>query len=67
MVKLNWKDDELFLGATKMAVVRTRARGDGFHYVIGPEDRISERYQEKDDARQDCERHVRDLLAKAGA
>lgn len=67
MAKLNWKGDELFLGATKMAEVRTRAEGLEYDYVIGPKDHVSEPYQDKDDAKQDCERHVRDLLAKAGA
>jgi hypothetical protein len=67
MVTLKWKGDELCLGATKMAEVRTRADGLEYDYVLGPEDHVSEPYQDKEDCRQDCMRHVRDLLAKAGA
>jgi len=66
-VDLKWKGDELFLGATKMAEVRTRAAGIEYDYVIGPTDHVSEPYQDKEDARQDCYDHVRRLLKKAGA
>jgi hypothetical protein len=69
---LKWKGDELFLGKTKMAGVRTRAEGLEYDYVLGrddePEyDHVSEPYREKEDARQDCETHVRGLLSRAGA
>ena len=64
---LRWRGDEFFLGATKMAEVRTRCEGLEYDYVLGPNDFVSEPYQRKEDARQDCERHVRDLLQKAGA
>lgn len=76
MVTLKWKGDELFLGATKMAEVQLRGDTTGqrlgvavelFRYVIGPNDHVSEPYQRKDDAKQDCMRHIRDMLAKAGA
>jgi hypothetical protein len=67
MVALKWKGDELYLGATKMAEVRTRAEGLEYDYTIGPEDHVSEPYQDKEDAKQDCMRNVRDLLSKAGA
>lgn len=75
MVTLKWKGDELFLGATKMAhVMPVAVAGKSgkydettHRYVVGPEDHVSDPYQDKDDAKQDCERHVRDLLAKAGA
>ena len=70
---LRWKGNELRLGATKMAeVIQVATRGSGaydgvtFRYVLGPEDFVSEPYQEKDDARQDCEAHVRRLLKRAG-
>lgn len=66
MVTLKWKGDELFLGATKMAEVKKHADGV-CRYHLGPDDTISEPYQSKEDAKQDCMRHVRDLLAKAGA
>lgn len=64
-VTLKWKGDELFLGTTKMAYLAFN--GPLTKYVIGPSDHVSEPYQSKDDAKQDCMRHVRDLLAKAGA
>jgi hypothetical protein len=64
---LKWKGDELFLGKTKMAEVRTRAEGLEYDYVLGPKDFVSEPYQGKNDARQDCLHRVRDMLAKAGA
>lgn len=74
MVTLKWKGDELFLGATKMAEVKGHPDEDSppvtgpcYTYVIGPDDHVSEPYQSKDDAKQDCHRHVRDLLGKAGA
>lgn len=65
---LRWKGDEFFLGATKMAEVRSRHPEPDvvFDYVLGPEDFVSEPYQEKEDARQDCEAHVRRLLKSAG-
>ena len=66
MVTLKWKGDELFLGATKMAEVKP-LEGHWWNYVIGPNDTVSEPYQSKEDARQDCATVVRDLLAKAGA
>lgn len=67
-VSLKWKGNELFLGKTKMAHIRDNAEQSGLcEYVLGPEDRVSEPYQRKDDARQDCERVVRDMLARAGA
>lgn len=67
---LKWDGDDLFLGKTRMA----RVREDGvdartatpYDYVVGPDDFISTPYERKDDARQDCERHVRELLRKAG-
>jgi hypothetical protein len=67
MATLKWKGDELFLGATKMAHVRPMTREDGYLYVIGPDDHVSEPYQDKEDARNDCCDHVRLLLKKAGA
>lgn len=65
--ELKWNGDELFLGKTKMAEVRTRCEGYEWDYVIGPGDTVSEPYQRKADARQDCERAVREALRKAGA
>lgn len=65
--QLKWKGDELFLGTTKMAEVRTRAEGIEYDYVLGPKDFVSEPYQSKDDARQDCWLHVCRLMKKAGA
>jgi hypothetical protein len=70
MVELKWKGDELMLGATKMAEVMpvwSYGGASTYQYIIGPEDHISEPYQDKGDAKQDCMRHVRDLLSKAGA
>jgi hypothetical protein len=67
-VSLKWKGDELYLGKTMMAHVRPSERLQrSFEYVLGPEDKVSTPYQDKDDARQDCLAVVRDLLAKAGA
>lgn len=65
-VDLKWKGDELFLGATKMAeVVGITARA--YRFVLGPDDHVSESYERKEDARNDCYDHVRRLLKKAGA
>ena len=68
-VKLKWDGDSLMLGRTKMAEVVSRPRvGVLVHaYILGPEDFVSDPYQSKDDARQDCKAHVRRLLANAGA
>jgi hypothetical protein len=66
-VSLKWKGDELYLGKTMMAHVRPRTLEDGYLYVLGPEDRVSDPYERKEDARQDCETVVRDMLARAGA
>lgn len=63
---LRWKGDEFFIGATKMAEVRTRCEGLEYDSVLGPEDFVSEPYQDKEDARQDAEAHVRRLLRGAG-
>lgn len=65
--KLDWKGDALFLGKTKMAALENRPTRGGWVYVLGPEDFVSEGYQEKEDARQDCTNHVRKLTTKAGA
>lgn len=71
-VTLKWKGDVLYLGATKMAEVKPvhDVLGDpptAFSYVIGLCDHVSELFQSKVDAKQDAERHVRDLLAKTAA
>lgn len=73
-VNLKWVGDELYLGKTKMAEVKglpdedhPPVTGPRYRYVLGPSDRVSEPYQDKDDARQDCESVVRDMLARAGA
>ena len=68
--QLKWKGDELFLGKTKMAEVRVRLGGGvsvEHFYVLGPKDFVSEPYKEKSTARQECWKHVCDLLVKAGA
>lgn len=65
MVTLKWKGDELFLGDTKMAEVQLALGAP--RYIVGPSDFVSGAYETKEDAKQDCLRHVRDLLAKAGA
>jgi hypothetical protein len=73
MATLKWDGDELKLGATKMAEVMPVWSAPGapqtetFKYVIGPSDFVSEPYQDKDDARQDCFNAVHALLKKAGA
>lgn len=64
---LKWKGDELFLGATKMAYIGRLVETNTYRYHLGPEDHVSEPYQEKEDARNDCYDHVRRLLKKAGA
>lgn len=66
-VSLKWKGDELFLGKTKMGLVMMKPSVNGWVYVLGPEDSVSDPYQRKDDARQDCETVVRDMLSRAGA
>jgi hypothetical protein len=63
---LKWDGNVLRLGKTQMAEVRAHAHGDHSVYVIGPDDFTSKPYEEPDDARQDCERHVRQMLKKAG-
>lgn len=66
---LKWDGDKLMLGKTQIAMV-VEEQGDAdpfFRYVLGPEDFVSEPYQDKDDARQDCKNHVQRLLKKAGA
>jgi hypothetical protein len=63
--QLKWDGDKLMLGKTKMAEVRTRAEGIEYDYVIGPGDKVSEPYQDKDDARQDCFNEVLRLLRAA--
>lgn len=66
--ELKWKGDALYLGATKMAEVRRTVEDLMlWEYSIGPDDTVSAPYLEKDNARGDCELHVRDLLVKAGA
>lgn len=67
MVALKWKGDEMFLGKTKMGALEQRPTRGGWVYVLGPEDFVSEGYESKDDARQDCQTHVRRLLDKARA
>ena len=71
---LKWDGDALYLGRTKMAEVASFPDEDHppmigpYHrYMIGPDDFTSTPYQRKEDARQDCERHVRQLLKAAGA
>lgn len=72
-VSLKWKGDELYLGKTKMAEVMPVWSAPGapeietFQYVLGPNDKVSEPYQRKQDARNDCTQVVRDMLARAGA
>jgi hypothetical protein len=72
-VSLKWKGDELYLGKTKMAEVMpvwsapAKPETETFQYVLGPNDKVSEPYQSKEDCRQDCETVVRDMLARAGA
>lgn len=67
--QLKWDGDRLMLGKTKMAEVRER--GDvrrvypDWEYIIGPGDKVSEPYQDKDDARQDCFNEVLRLLRAA--
>jgi hypothetical protein len=69
--RLTWKGNELYLGRTKMAEVRERGSErrmyPDYEYVLGPEDKISDPYQNKADARQACETEVRRLLKNAGA
>jgi hypothetical protein len=65
---LKWDGDRLMLGKTKMAEVEHRPTRGGYVYVLGrDEDFVSEGYQEKADARQDCWLHVCRLMKKAGA
>lgn len=66
-VQLKWNGNELMLGKTKTGEVRASAHGDHAVYVLGPDDFTSRPYENPDDCRQDCETHVRRLLAKAGA
>jgi hypothetical protein len=65
---LKWDGDELKLGATKMAEMFTSQKNGAplYFYVLGPRDTMSEPYQSKDDARQDCFNEVQRLLRKAG-
>jgi hypothetical protein len=63
---LKWDGNVLQIGKTQMAEVRTRCEGLEYDYVIGPKDFVSEPYERKEDAHQDCERHIRRLLKKAG-
>lgn len=61
---LKWDGLSLMLGKTKMA--HLDSVGADTTYVLGPNDFTSEPYERTEDARQDCERHVRQLLKKAG-
>lgn len=62
---LKWDGNVLRLGKTQMAEVRASAHGDHAVYVLGPNDSTSEPYGRPEDARQDCEIHVRKLLRTA--
>ncbi len=69
-VESKWEGDELHLGKTRMARLVEEQEGEAspvFRYVIGPKDHVSEPYERKDDARQDCTSHVQRLLKKARA
>lgn len=65
---LKWDGNVLRLGKTQMAEVRKvwPVENSAYEYAIGPDDHVSEPYEDPNDCRQDCERHVRRLLAKVG-
>lgn len=69
-IELEWRRDELFLGATKLADVRPDTEHyDAYlwRYVSEPDGHVSEPYESKEDAKSDCHDHVRRLLRKAGS
>lgn len=63
---LKWDGDRLMLGWVEMAAVLKRNKA-GYAYHLNADDFISEPYQSKEDAMQDCLTAVRALLKKAGA
>ena len=70
--KLEWDGDVLDLslwpgaGVGRVGVVRTRAEGLEYDYVTKVGERqVSEPYQRKEDARQECYNEVRRLLKEA--
>lgn len=67
--RLEWRGTCLHLGRTKMGDVRLDTEAydaERWRYVLGPEDFISEPYENQESARRECMEHVRRLLAKAG-
>lgn len=71
--KLTWDGDLLDLnlwgefGVGRVGMVRTRAEGIEYDYVTNVGERVvSEPYQSKEDARQECYNEVRRLLKAGG-
>lgn len=69
--KLEWIADELRHAGEGhvLGTLRTRAEGIEYDWVLGSETAysfVSEPYENKADARQDCEREVRRLIKEAG-